>query len=71
MKIVQVKLTAKGSQGLEVLTTWVENHVDLEVGKFIALKDFKPEQKWLVTEIYSSVHDASEFDWHRKWDNNI
>ena len=67
MKIVQVKLAYRK----EILTTWVDKRPGLAVGSYITLKDLKPSQKWLVSEIYEGEHEASDFDWHRKWDNNI
>lgn len=66
MKIVQVRL----KNGSEQLMTWVEFRPDLKAGAFITLKDFKPEITWRVAEVYPGEHDAADFDFHRKWDNN-
>lgn len=68
MKIVQVML--KNTEKNETLTTWVESRPELRPGVFITLKDFKPETRWRVEQIFSGEHDATEFDFHRKWDNN-
>lgn len=39
----------------------------------VTLKDDHnlPQTRWLVIKLYDKVHDAKDFDWHRKWDNNI
>lgn len=68
MKIVQVHL--KNINGNEHLTTWVDVKPGLKHGAVITLKDY-PDIKWVVAEYYPQEHDSSEFDWHRKWDNNI
>lgn len=68
MKIVQVDL--RSDKG-EILTTWVDNRTDLKEGVYITLKDFKTDTKWRVVKVYSFEHDSKDFDWHRKWDNNI
>lgn len=68
MKIVQVEL--KTLMG-EKLTTWVDKRPDLKEGVFITLKDFKPEIEWRVEKVYDDEHDSQDFNWHRKWDNNI
>lgn len=69
MKIIQVFL--RNPKGPETLTTWVDVRPTLKVGNLITLKDFKPDQQWLVDAIYPGEHEAKDFDWHRKWDNNI
>jgi len=66
--IVQVMLRSEHS---EVMTTWLDARPNLKKGAVITLKDFMPNTKWLVIELYPKVHDAKDFDWHRKWDNNI
>lgn len=65
--IVQVKL--KNTHN-EVMTTWVDTRPDLKLGCWITLKEFKPSIRWQVIELYGAVHDAKDFDFHRKWDNN-
>lgn len=77
MKVVQVKLyseqrfhRATTGHHHESLTTWVDKRPDLKEGAIISLKDFKPEQKWIVHTIYEGEHEASDFEFHRKWDNN-
>lgn len=67
MKIVQVML--RSPEG-ELFTTWVDKRPDLKKGAEITLKDLKPEMKWLVTAVFDQEHDAADFDFHRKWDNN-
>lgn len=66
MKVIQVDLISNQ----ECLTCWVDSRPDLKRGIWITLKDFKPKQRWYVQEVYNSEHNASEFDFHRKWDNN-
>lgn len=66
--IVQVDLLTK--QG-EKMTTWVDKRPDLKEGVWITLKDFKSDTKWCVMKLYNQEHTSTEFDWHRKWDNNI
>lgn len=68
MKIIQVKLRNNLN---ETLTTWVDVRPDLKLGSYITLKDFKPEVRWQVTHMYKIVRDSKDFDWHRKWTNNI
>lgn len=68
MKIVQVRL--RSHTGNETLTTWVDYRPELKVGTYITLKEFKPETLWCVMDVYGKVHDAADFDFHRKWDNN-
>lgn len=68
MKIVQVELAATLSG--ERLTTWVDWRPDLREGSTITLKDFMPETRWTVVRLYGKEHDARDFDFHRKWDNN-
>lgn len=67
MTIVQVELR----NGKEMLTTWVDDRSDLKTGKYITLKDFKPNIRWYVVRIYRDTpKDSKDFDFHRKWDNN-
>lgn len=68
MKIVQVQL--KSDNG-ETLVTWLDSRKGLKEGVYVTLKDFKPDTKWEVVNLYPGEHESSEFDWHRKWDNNI
>lgn len=67
MKVVQIKLRNQKS----TLITWVDYRDDLKIGNFITLKEFKRGIRWRIEEIYPGVHEADEFDWHRKWSNNI
>lgn len=55
------------------MTTWLDKHPKLCVGALITLKDYEPDTVWLVTNVYDSpiTHYSADFDWHRKWDNNI
>lgn len=74
MNIVQVDLVAVGKRqdGLKekrLMTTWVNDRPDLKVGIDIELKNV--EGLWRVNKIYSGVRESAEFDWHRKWSNNI
>lgn len=71
MNIIQVDLHRELPQntGIAKMTTWVENRPDLKVGVVINLKDKIGD--WTVDRVYDNAHSASEFDWHRKWDNNI
>lgn len=69
MKIVQVELASPVTH--ERLTTWVDNRPDLKEGALISLKDFQPDTVWAVVKLYDKIHEARDFDWHRKWDNNI
>lgn len=68
MKIVQVFL--KNLNGNETMTTWVDQRAELKPGVLISLKDFKPTEPWSVAEVFGGEHEASDFDFHRKWDNN-
>jgi len=54
------------------MTTWLDRHPRLAEGAKITLADYNPEIVWVVKKIYESPqpHFASEFDFHRKWDNN-
>jgi hypothetical protein len=53
-----------------VMTTFLDDRPDLKVGSIISLKDYKPEIKWIVEFLSEHLHDASDFEFHRKWDNN-
>lgn len=68
--VVQVKLLNINHTG-EQLTTWVDRKPGLKVGSRIKLKDFKPEDQWDVIELWDMERKAKDFDWHRKWTNNI
>jgi hypothetical protein len=50
--------------------TWLDNRPDLKVGVSVSLKDFKPDIKWQVLNIYKPELDSKDLDFHRKWDNN-
>ncbi len=68
MKIKQACL--QSIDGHEMLLTWLDVRPGLKPGSIISLADFKPEKKWVVQELYQHEHDATDFDFHRKWDNN-
>lgn len=68
MKIKQAFLRSEHN---EVMTTWLDTGPKLQPGAIIRLKDFKPDTKWTVEQLYDDEREASDFDWHRKWDNNI
>lgn len=69
-KIRQCQLRSK--EGHEILVTWLEVGPKLKVGADISLKDFSdPTKRWIVEHIYDPEAEAHEFDWHRKWTNNI
>lgn len=68
MKIVQVKLENMAQEG-ETLTTWVDVRDGLAEGSIISLKEY-PGREWVVSEYYGQEHEAKDFDFHRKWDNN-
>lgn len=69
MTIIQADLRAKTEAGYRLMTTWLENTKDVKVGSLISLKDVPG--KWEIMRVYDKEHDAQEFNWHRKWDNNI
>lgn len=72
MKIIQVQLKSVN----EILTTWVDKRPGLKIGAIITLKDYVDPQfpgavkNWEVIDIYDKEHEGSDFDFHRKWDNN-
>lgn len=68
MKIKQAYLRSEHG---EVMTTWLDDGPKLQLGAKIKLKDFKPDTWWIVDKLYPDIREADEFDWHRKWDNNI
>ncbi len=70
MKIVQASLTGT-TPNHEVLkmTTWLDVRPDLKEGVVITLKGFEKVQ-WYVDKLYDGLHDAADFEFHRKWDNN-
>jgi hypothetical protein len=63
--IVQVDLRS----GDRLMTAWVNKHPNLKEGVWINLEGIVG--LWKVLKIYPRVHEATDFDWHRKWDNNI
>lgn len=67
MKVIQASLKAPGG---ETMTTWLDVRPDLKHGVDIELKDM-PGTRWKVVKLYDGEHEATDFDWHRKWDNNI
>ena len=68
MKIQQAYLRSEHN---EVMTTWLDVQPKLKLGAFITLKDFNdPETKWEVIFLFDDVREATDFDFHRKWDNN-
>lgn len=72
MKVKQAYLVSHETGGKDTLTmtTWLDVRPGLVQGALITLKDF-PNVLWNVKELYDQEHDAADFDWHRKWDNNI
>lgn len=68
MKIRQVYIRSENN---EVMTTWLDDSPKLVPGAVITLKDFKQATKWTVMEVYNDQREAQDFEWHRKWDNNI
>ncbi len=60
----------KNLNGNEVLTTWLDVRPGLKQGSIITLKDFRPDERWVVRQLFEQEHDGSEFDFHRQWDNN-
>lgn len=69
MKIQQA--TLRSVDGNETLTTWLDVQPKLALGANISLKEYGTDKRWIVEALYPAVHDATDFDWHRKWDNNI
>lgn len=69
--IIQVALSRNIADGRrELMTTWVDVRKDLKQGAIISLKNAKG--KWRVDYLYQDgIYEATDFDWHRKWDNNI
>lgn len=68
MRIVQA--TLKSIDGNEMLTTWLDVQPKLKEGAIITLRDFKPEKHWMVERLFAHTHEAADFNFHRKWDNN-
>jgi hypothetical protein len=52
------------------MTTWLDKHPKLTKGVQVTLDG--QTDLWTVKTIYESAepHYASDFDFHRKWDNN-
>ena len=70
MKVKQAYLVATTIDGEKItMTTWLDIQPALKEGAVVTLKDF-PHVKWRVLELYAAEHDAQDFDFHRKWDNN-
>lgn len=71
MNIVQVDLeeSLPGIKTKRQMTTWVNDRPDLKPGVIIELKSV--DGFWTVKKVYNDLHTSDEFDWHRKWDNNI
>lgn len=67
MKIKQAFL--KSLDGNETLTTWLDVQPKLKEGAIITLKEYGTT-KWVVRQLWEQEHDATDFDFHRKWDNN-
>src|SRR5436305_12591594 len=68
MKIKHAVL--KNLNGNESLTTWLDVRPGLKAGAIVTLKDFRPEERWVVEQLFEQEHDATDFDFHRGWDNN-
>lgn len=70
MKIRQAILIGKSQAGeMLTLTTWLDVRPDLQKGVRLTLKEY-PDIEWTVFELYDHEHEAADFDFHRKWDNN-
>lgn len=67
---MQIRQAYLRNENSEVMTTWLDDDPRLKEGVFITLKDFKPEMKWEVIQLYHDSREAADFDFHRKWDNN-
>lgn len=65
--IVQCEL----SSGDKRMVTWLDKSPSLKEGVLITLKDYETDEDWKVVKIYSYVGSARDFDWQRKWTNNI
>ena len=68
--MIIVQATLRNLNGKNLLTTWLDKKPELREGAIITLKDFKPEDKWRVEQLYKREFDDKEFEFHRKWDNN-
>lgn len=60
----------KNLNGNEMLTTWLDVRPGLRAGAIISLKDLKPDEKWVVEQLFNQEHESADFDFHRKWTNN-
>lgn len=67
MKLVQVTLE---NDKKERFTTWVDNRKELRPGVKVTLKDYRPNVKWTVYQVFEAQIDAKDIEFHRKWDNN-
>lgn len=57
--------------GNRKMTTWLDKRDNLKQGVQVTLLPDK-DVLWNVDRIYEGPeHTADDFDWHRKWDNNI
>jgi len=57
----------KNLNGNETLTTWLDIRPGLKPGAVVSLKDFKPEDKWVVEQLFPQEHEAADFAFHRQW----
>lgn len=71
MKIVQADLYHQiDASHARTMMTWLYNKPGLKTGVTVTLKD-QPNIVWQVINLYNSdEHDVTDFDFHRKWDNN-
>jgi len=53
------------------MNTLLNDRPDLKVGVYLTLKDYKPEGLWKVISLSDKTHEAADFEWHKKWSNNI
>lgn len=71
--VTQVDLKSVGTLGgnLELhhqMTTWLDADSRIKEGVVITLKDYKPDMKWVIDKVYSTMTKA-DID-KRGWDNN-
>ncbi|MHB8600884.1 MAG: hypothetical protein ACYDER_29290 [Ktedonobacteraceae bacterium] len=60
MKIKQAIL--KNINGNEVMTTWLDVRPGLKAGAIVSLKDFKPEERWRVEELFEPAHELDQIE---------
>jgi hypothetical protein len=69
--IVQVDL--RSIEGAKTMTTWLNYNDKLKLNSVISLKDYYPYgTEWRIVRVYhEQIMEGRDFDWHRKWTNNI